>query len=344
VYLIAFGLGLVTAVDNPTRQAFVAEMVGPDHLGNAVGLNSASFNLARIGGPAVAGVLINVIGTGPLFLFNACTYLAVIMCLLMLREKELHRISRSVRAAAGSGIRDGLKYVRERPELLLPIVIVGFVGMFGLNFQITNALFATRVFHMGASSYGLLSSAVAVGSLGGALLAATRQRPTRRLLVGSALAFGVLELAAAVMPSYWAFVVMLVPIGLASLTMATAANTIVQLAVSPAMRGRVMALYLLVFMGGTPFGAPLIGWIADQLGARYSLIVGGGVSTLAVVVAALVVARMGGRTIRHSLREVGAMWPAHGLGRRSPWPARRHRRRAAAGRPKVEPAASERTS
>lgn len=331
VYAIAFGLGVVTVVDNPTRQAFVSEMVGIEHLSNAVGLNSATFNLARIAGPAVAGVMINVIGTGPLFMFNACTYFAVITGLLLMRERELHRIPAAEKPRAGSGLKAGLVYVRDRPALLLPIVIVGFVGMFGLNFQITNALYATRVFHLGASSYGMLSSAVAVGSLTGALLAASRRRPTRTLLVGAATLFGVFEVIAALMPSYWAFMAMLVPIGLASLTMMTAANTIVQMTSSPAMRGRVMAIYLLVFMGGTPIGAPTIGWIADQVGARWSLLLGGGVSALAAIVATLVVARVDGTPIRRSLRAAGgAAWPIHRRRRRQAQghgqPAAAHRR------------------
>jgi MFS family permease len=289
VYLLAFGLGLATALDNPTRQSFVMEMVGPDDLPNAVSLNSATFNFARVMGPAIAGLLITMAGTGPVFLINAASYLAVILGLARMRTDEL-RVNPPVPREKGQ-LRDGLRYVGSSPQLLLPIVIVGFVGTFGMNFQLTMALFAKDVFGRGPEAFGLLSSALAFGALMGALLSARRGRPDPRLLVAAAVTFGALEIVTGLMPTYWTFAAMLVPTGLALLTLNTAANATTQLNSDPAMRGRVMSLYMLVFLGGTPLGAPVIGWVAEQFGPRWSLIVGGAVSAVASVVIALLLAR-----------------------------------------------------
>ncbi|MGH3327957.1 MAG: MFS transporter [Streptomycetales bacterium] len=305
VYLLAFGLGMATAVDNPTRQAFVVEMVGHHELPNAVGLNSATFNMARIVGPAVAGFLIVLAGTGQVFLINALSYAAVIAGLLAIRERELFAPTHTGRRAGQ--LREALRYVRGRPDLLLPIVIVGFVGTFGFNFQMMTALFAKGVFHEGAESYGLLSTALAVGSFMGALLAARRGRPRRRLVVLAAISFGFLEAAAAFMPTYETFMALLVPTGVAALTMSTAANSTVQLGVSPDMRGRVMGLYMLVFLGGTPLGAPLMGWLAEVLDPRWSLFTGGVLSAAAALVATWLLARRGGMVIRPRV------WPRPGL-------------------------------
>ncbi len=300
VYLLAFGLGLATALDNPARQSFVMEMVGPDDLSNAVSLNSATFNFARVMGPAVAGLLVTMAGTGPVFLINAASYLAVILSLARMRTGEL-RLQPPVPREKGQ-LRDGLRYVAGSPKLLLPIIIVGFVGTFGMNFQLTMALFAKNVFGKGPEAFGLLSSALALGALMGALLSARRGRPDPALLVGAAVTFGVLEVVTGLMPTYWTFAAMLVPTGLALLTLNTAANATTQLNSDPAMRGRVMSLYMLVFLGGTPLGAPVIGWVAEQFGPRWSLLVGGAVSAVASVVAALVLARRNGTVIRMRLR------------------------------------------
>ncbi len=283
VYVLAFGLGLAAAVDAPARQAFVSEMVPREDLSNAVGLNSASFNAARIIGPGVAGLLIAWVGTGPVFLINAASFLAVIVSLTRMRTREL---APAPTAARGSGqMRAGLSYVRRRPDLVLILSIVGMVGMIGLNFQITTALMATSVFHKGPTEYGLLSSIMAIGSLGGALLAARRERPRMRLVVGAAFAFGVFACLAAVMPTYPLFAIALIPVGLSSLTLMTSANATVQLSVAPQMRGRVMALYMAIFMGGTPIGSPIIGWIGAQFGARWTIGVGGLVSLATAVIA-----------------------------------------------------------
>jgi MFS family permease len=290
VYLIAFALGLVAAIDTPTRQAFVSELVGQEQLPNAIGLNSATFNAGRIIGPAVAGVLIDPIGTGPVFLLNAGSYAAVILGLAMMRDRELFLGKRTGR---GPGqIRAGLEYVRRRPDLMLPMILAGIVGTFAFNFQMTTALLAKETFHRSASGYGLLSTLLAVGSLGGALLAARRSRPRQSLLLGSTIGFGVLTLAAGLMPTYLWFAVSLVPTGVLALTFSTTANSAVQMGSSPAMRGRVMALYMLVFAGGTPIGAPFVGWLAEQLGARWSLIFGGLITVVTGLVATAVVARM----------------------------------------------------
>jgi MFS family permease len=291
VYVLAFLLGLGSAMENPTRQAFVSEMVGPEDLPNAVGLNSASFNGARMVGPAAAGFLIAWFGgdaasTGPVFFINAVSYLAVIAALVRMRPGELLLTPRAPRAPGQ--LREGIRYVTRRPDLLLIMVVVFFVGTFGLNFQITTALMATEVFGKGAGEYGALGSIMATGSLTGALLAARRGRPRLRLIIGAAMVFGVLEFVAGLMPTYWLFALSLIPIGVASLTMMTAANSALQLSVEPAMRGRVMALYVAVFMGGTPVGAPLIGFAAEHFGARWSLLVGGAVSVVATAIAAAI--------------------------------------------------------
>jgi MFS family permease len=282
VYLLALLLGLGGAIDTPTRQAFVVEMVGRADLANAVGLNSASFNAARIVGPAAAGVLIEWIGTGPVFLVNGASFLAVIAGLLLM-DQSLLRTPVPAERAPGQ-LREGLRYIRKRRDLVLVLVVVGAVGTFGFNFQMTTALMATHVFHRGAGSFGLLSSIMAVGSLSGALFAARRPRPTLRLVAGAAAVFGVLEVVAGFMPTYLAFALLLIPIGVSALTVMTAANATMQLSVEPQFRGRVMAWYMAVFLGGTPFGAPLIGWIGEAFGARWTLFVGGALSALAGLV------------------------------------------------------------
>ena len=310
VYVLAFLLGTAAAFDAPARQSFVIEMVGPEYLPNAVALNSASFNLARLAGPAVAGVLIAAASTGPVFLLNAASFGATLLALAKLRTSELHRAPREPR---GKGqITAALRYIRARPPLLLTMIIVFFVGTFGLNFQLTMALFARDVFDRGADAFGLLSSALAVGTLGGSLLAARRGRPRMRLVVGAAVAFGALEIVTGLMPTYWTFLVMLVPTGFAALTLLTAAVATIQLDAAPALRGRVMAIYMMVFMGGTPLGAPVIGTFAEAIGPRWSLLIGGFVSLVAAVVTAHVIARRAGVAVHARLhRPYVAITPAN---------------------------------
>ncbi|MER7248173.1 MFS transporter [Kribbella sp. NPDC000426] len=299
VYLLALLFGIGTAFDAPTRQAFVVEMVGRDELSNAVGLNSASFNAARLLGPALAGLLINWIGTGPVILVNGFTYAAVILSLRLMRVSELHTPKPAGREKGM--IRDGMRYLWRRPDLMMVLVAVFFAGTFGLNFQLTSALMATSVFHKGAGEYGILGSVLAIGSLAGALLAARRVRIRARLVIGAALAFGVAEIVSAVMPTYLTFALVLPIVGLASLTMLTSANATMQLSIEPTMRGRVMALYMTVLMGGTPIGSPFIGWIGQVFGARYSLIVGGGLTVIGTVASVLYFSRRRGLAIRPRL-------------------------------------------
>lgn len=300
VYLIAFLLGMVTVVDNPARQSFYSELVGPAHVRNAVSLNSANFQSARLVGPAVAGALIASVGSGYAFLVNGLSFLAPLTSLLLMRSSELHQVERAPR---GKGqLREGLRYVAGRPELIWPIALVGFVGTFGFNFPIWLTAFSGDVFHAGAGTYGFLNTLMAVGSLIGALLAARRGTSRLRLLVGGAVAFGVLEITAAFSPSFWLFALLLVPIGMFGLTVNVTANSSVQLATDPVMRGRVMSLYMMVFVGGTPVGAPLLGWVTDTYGARAGFATGGAVSLAAAVVIGLVLARVGGLRLKVDLR------------------------------------------
>ena len=288
VYALAFGLGMATVVDNPTRQSFAVEMVGPGDLSNAIALNSAIFNMARIVGPAVAGVLIAAIGTGPVFLVNAASFGAVLLGLYLMREDDLYLRERVPRAKGQ--LREGLRYVRERRDLVMVLIIVGFVAAFGMNFQLTTALMSREVFHSGASSFGLASTVLAVGALSGSLFAACRRQPRMRLMLSAAAVFAVLEIVTGLMPDYVSFLVMLVPTGMALLTFNTTANAVMQLSVPALMRGRVMGLYMLVFAGSAPIGSPLLGWLAEVFGPRSGLLIGGIVSLAAVLVVVAVMA------------------------------------------------------
>ncbi|MGI8522111.1 MAG: MFS transporter [Nocardioides sp.] len=278
VYAIAFVFGIGSAFDAPARQSFVSEMVDAGDLTNAVGLNSATFNVARILGPGVAGLMIGALGggvwaTGWVILINALSYGAVIWQLAHMDTALLH--SPKPMARTPGQLIEGVRYVRSQPKMLLILVLVFFAGTFGMNFQITSALMATQVFGKGAGEFGILGSAMAVGSLAGALLAARRVRIRLRLLVLAAVGFGVAEIVAGLMPSYVAFAIMCPVIGLCTLTLLNSANATMQLESEPALRGRVMALYMTIVMGGTPVGAPIIGWVGEQYGARWTLILGG---------------------------------------------------------------------
>ncbi|MFJ3672074.1 MFS transporter [Streptomyces sp. NPDC090106] len=291
VYLAAFAVGLATVVDNPARQTFVSEMVGPEQVQNAVSLNSANFQSARLVGPAVAGVLITGVGTGWAFLLNGLSFVAPIAGLLLMRSRELHAVERSPR---GKGqLREGLHYVAGRPDLIWTIVLVGFVSTFGFNFPVYLSAFADDVFHAGAGSYSLFNIMMALGSLAGALLAARRGTARMRVLVAGAVAFGALEIVASLAPELWLFALLMVPIGMFGMTVNVTANSSVQLGTDPAMRGRVMSLYMMVFMGGAPLGAPIAGWITDAYGVRAGLAAGGAVAAGAAIVIGLVLARVG---------------------------------------------------
>jgi MFS family permease len=293
VLVLATVLGLIAAVDSPIRQSFVVEMVGKDDLVNAVGINSTIFNAGRILGPAVAGVMISAVGTGWAFLVNAASSIAVLAALVAMRTNELHPAPQVQR---GRGqLREGFRYVRSRADLMLTMVLIFVVGTFGLNFAITTALMAKQVFDRGATGYGLLSTMLAVGACVGAVVATMRtRRPSQLFLVGAAVAFSVLEIASGLMPNYLLTAIVLVPTGLSMLTLTTACNSSIQLGVDPMMRGRVMALYLICFMGGTPLGAPIVGWLAGFAGPRWGLIGGGLVCLLATGALAATVAHRRG--------------------------------------------------
>jgi MFS family permease len=296
VYALAFAGGMVTVVDNPTRQAFATEMVGRGGLANAIALNSAVFNLARIAGPAVAGLVIAWLGTPAAFMVNAASYGAVLISLKLMRVSELQVVDRLPRAKGQ--LREAVQYVKERPALWMTMVLIFFVATFGMNFQVTNALMSRAVFHTGAGAFGLASTVFAVGALGGALLAARRSRPTMTLLLGTAFAFSVLEVISGFMPGYWSYLIMLIPTGLALLTFTTASNSAVQLGTTAEMRGRVMGLYMLFFLGGAPIGSPLVGWAAEQFGPRVSLLAGGMISLVATAAIGLMLAHSRGKRVR----------------------------------------------
>lgn len=295
VYLLCFLLGCASAIETPVRQSFVVEMVGRDRLQNAVALNATTFNTARIVGPALAGFAIVAVGTGWLFLFNGLSFLASIAALTRMDRAALLR-SDPVPRARGQ-LREGLRYVRGRPDLLLVLSLIFCVGTFGLNFYATLAIVARNVFERGADAYGLLSTMLAIGTLTGAVLAARRSggggaRPRLRLVVIAAMAFGLLELVAGLMPTYLLFGLMLIPTGAAALTFTTATNATIQLGVAPTMRGRVMALYMLLFLGGTPLGGPLIGWLAAEYGGRAPIVIGGALSFVSAGAFALAYTRV----------------------------------------------------
>ncbi|WP_402374318.1 MFS transporter [Isoptericola rhizosphaerae] len=285
VYAFALGLGIVTAFDNPVRQTFVAELVPPERLANAVGLNSASFNAARLVGPGVAGLLIAAVGSGWVFVINGLTFAATIVAIALMKAEASWARERAPR---GKGqIREGLRYVRGRTDIVVIMVVMAVVSTFGLNFQLTSAMMARVEFERGAGEFGLLGSVLAIGSLTGALLAARRDRPRVRLVIGAAFAFAIATAVMALMPTFPSFVVACIPVGLASLTMMTAANSTIQTSTDPAMRGRVMSLYMMVFLGATPIGSPIVGWVGEAFGPRWSILIGS-IATLVVALGATI--------------------------------------------------------
>lgn len=292
VYLIAFIMGCASAIDAPVRQSFTIEMVGPELLSNAIALNSMTFNLARIIGPAISGVLITLVGTGWVFGVNVASFGCVIAALVAMDVGRL-RPATAAKKARGQ-IRAGFRYVWERADLQILMVTVFLVSTFGINFPISLAVLARNTFGRDAASYGLLTTMLAVGTLAGAVLAARRRRPVHiGLFLTAAIGFGACEVLAGLMPSYALVAVALIPTGLLNLTFSTAAMNILQMSVSAQLRGRVMGIYMLCFLGGTPIGAPLLGWLADVTSARTPLIVGGLVSLVAGAAGGLVLRRRG---------------------------------------------------
>ena len=291
VYVFALLLGIVTAIDTPVRQTFVSELVSDADISNAVALNSTSFQSARLVGPAIAGVLIAVIGSGWVFVINGASFAGVLLSLVLIRRDRLVAAPR-LKKARGQ-IRDGLRYVRSRPDLMVVLAMVFLVGTFGFNFPIFISTMSTVEFGKGATEFGLLSSIMAAGAVTGSLLAARRERVRLAVILLAAGGFGIACALAALTPNYWLFAVVLVFVGAASLTMMNTANAYVQTTTAPAMRGRVMALYMAIFAGGTPIGAPIVGWVANTLGPRWALGIGAlsGVAAVAVAVTWLVASK-----------------------------------------------------
>jgi MFS family permease len=289
VYVFAFLSGSAAALDAPVRQTFVAEMVGDADLPNAVALNSTSFNAAQMIGPAVAGLLIARVGIGWAFLLNGLSFAAVLISMSFFRLSELQASARAHRTT--SGFLEGLRYVWRKPDLRAILIMLFLIGTFGLNFPIFISTMAVNVFHSDARGFGLLSSIMAMGTLSGALFAASRQKPSLASLLAGAGVFGLGCTLAALAPGYWWFGAALVVIGAAGLTFTNGTNSIMQLSTEPAMRGRVLVLRVGIALGGTPIGAPVVGWVANHFGPRWALGIGAGAGFIAALVAVYVLAR-----------------------------------------------------
>jgi MFS family permease len=283
VYGLAGALGLVTVVDMPTRQSFVIEMVGPEDLTNAVSLNSVIVNASRVVGPALAGLLIATVGTAICFLINAASYPAVILGLALMRNDELRR--RAPISRSRGQVREGFRYVLVRPDLRTPLLLMAVAGTLAYNFSILLPLMTQFVFHAGAGEYGVLFSLMGTGAVIGGLVVAGR-RASPRILVASVLAFGAMVVLAGLAPTLAMEMMVMVALGAASTGFISNSNALLQLGSGPEMRGRVMALFSVVFVGSTPVGGPLVGWIAEQFGPRTSLVVAGAATVIAGVLVA----------------------------------------------------------
>lgn len=279
VFALAAVLGISTAIDAPVRQSFTTEVVGQADLPNAVSLNSANFNAGRLVGPALSGGLIAAFGTGPSFIVNGLSYFFVIAALLNLNEKAFFHLDRP---KSDGNIREGIAYAKARPDIYVVMLMVFFLATFGLNFQIFNALMATQEFGLGPANFGLMGTFIAIGSLSGAIGSARleRFRNTKFVILGG-IAFSASIMMLSILPNYITYVIWLPICGVTALTTLVSANSIVQTSTDPAIRGRVMGLYLLIFMGGTPFGSPLIGATTDLIGIRPTIAVCGGISLFA---------------------------------------------------------------
>jgi MFS family permease len=301
IFFTAAVMGVVNAIEPPVRQSFVSEMVPQELLPNALSLSAATFNTARIIGPAIAGVAIDAIGLTPVFLTNTLAYLWPTVMVLQMRTSELHRAPRAT--ARDARVREGLRYVWRRDDLLLPIMLLLVIGLAGFNFMLTLPLLAKNVFHTGASQFGLLTTALAIGALMGAFAGSGRRsRPSVYIVLGAAVGFGALELVAGLSTSFTLTAALLVPTGFFMVLFAQATNQRIQLGTDAAYRGRVMAMFTLVFFGTTPMSAPLVGWIGQHLGPRVA-VWGGGLLSLLIGVAALAYQlRRSGARIRVRLR------------------------------------------
>ena len=278
VFILAFALGLFGALDTPVRQSFTSELVGTSDISNAVSLNSANFNLGRLIGPAVSGVLIKYFHTGPSFLLNAGTFSIVIISLVLMRPKDLNRLPKSDKDRK---IAEGIHYIRGRIDLVAIITTVFFASTFGLNFQIFNTLISTKIFHKDAGAFGLLGSILAIGSLLAAIVSARLDQGRKPIfIIRSAMLFGLALIVQALMPTYLSFSIWLPVCGFLALTTMISANTYVQATTPHELRGRVMGFYILIFLGATPIGSPLIGWLADAAGVRQTIVICGAATTL----------------------------------------------------------------
>ena len=273
VYLLALALGAVNVFDNPARQSFIAEMVRPEDLSNAVTLNSVSLNVARVFGAALGGVLVAALGLAACFALNAVSFVAVLVSLAMMRSADLYP-SRRIAKERGQ-VRAGFRYVRRTPELMVPLVMIAVIGTLAWEFQVTLPLLARDTFHRGAGTYGLMASVMGGGAVIGGLIAASRQNPRARALSVAAIGWGVAISAAALAPTLPLELAALAFVGYGSITFNSMAKTTLQLAAVPIMRGRVMALWALAWLGSTPIGGPIVGWVGQTFGARWSLLVGG---------------------------------------------------------------------
>jgi len=295
VYAFALLLGIVTAIDAPSRQAFVSELVTDTDLPNAVALNGLSFHGARLIGPAVAGVLITLVGSGPVFLINAVSFAGVLLSLVFIRRATMRATPRLQRAKGA--VRDGLRYVLGRGDILVTLIMVFLIGTFGFNFPLFISTMSAVEFGQGADVFGVLSSVMAVGAVVGSLAAARRERARFGVIAASAGAFGIACILAALSPSLWTFGAALVLIGATSLTTMNTANAYVQTTTEPAIRGRVMALYLAIFAGGTPIGAPVVGWVANVYGPRWAIAIGAASGIVAAAVALVWLVRRRGMRV-----------------------------------------------
>jgi MFS family permease len=288
IYVLALGLGAVNALDNPARRAFVAEMVGDEHISNAVSLSSAMFMAARVIGPAIAGIVIASAGVSWCFFANGLSYGVAILAFAMLRRNEFFVVEPVPRRKGQ--LREGLGYVWSNPALRLPLVLTAVIGTLAFNFQIVLPLLAKQTFDGDAGTFGALYALMSVGSVIGALVTAHEARASRRYLLGAALAYGVLLLGAAAAPTLAVEMLVLVPVGAAGIAFTAMANGVLQTECAPEMRGRVAALFTVAFLGSTPIGGPIIGWVSEQLGPRAGLAVGG-IATIAVTAAAIAAVR-----------------------------------------------------
>ena len=290
IYLLALGLGVINSLDNPSRQTFVSEMVGEEYLTNAISLNSTEINLARVVGPTIAGVIIAAFGLAPCFLFNGFSYIAVIIALAMMKKEDLQQVKYAARAKGQ--LKDSFRYVKNSPVLLYTLLMMAIIGTFTYEFSVTLPLLARFTFHGGAGTYSILMAAVGGGAVIGGLFAASRRKATSKMMVISALLFGVSITLLAIMPNAIFAVVALFLAGVTSISFTSSANTILQLKTAPEMRGRVMSFWAMAFLGSTPIGGPIIGWIGQYIGPRYAVLVGGLAAIVAAGVGALTLLRV----------------------------------------------------